>query len=193
MNILSAATVRITLASALLIPSMGVRALAQEKGAQIYLTLEKAPQVVLPDADSWEKQEVKLSKDQLEQAKKLAAPAKPSIWESAFTTFIGRKAGAIVGYAIVCEEIGKHRPITFIVSAGPDGKVKDTAIMTYREPIGGEVRQEKFLDQFSGKALQNPIMQHKDIRNISGATLSVQALSRGVRKALAVLKVAYGI
>ena len=153
----------------------------------------KAPQVVLPDAESWEKQEVRLSQAQLEQAQRLVVPAKPSIWEPMFTTFIGRKAGKVVGYAIVCEEIGKHRPITFIVSAGPDGKVRDTAIMTYREPIGGEVRQEKFLDQFSGKSLQNPIMQHKDIRNISGATLSVQALSRGVRKALAVMKVVYGI
>jgi Na+-translocating ferredoxin:NAD+ oxidoreductase RnfG subunit len=166
---------------------------AQEKGTQIFLALEKAPQVVLPDADAWEKQEIRLNPEQLARAKQLAAPARPSIWEPTFVTFIGRKAGSIVGYAIVCEEIGKHRPITFIVSAGPDGRVRDTAIMAYREPIGGEVRQSRFLKQFSEKSLQDPIMQHKDIRNISGATLSVQALSRGVRKALAVMKVAYGI
>ena len=166
---------------------------AQEKGAQIYLPLEKAPQVVLPDADSWERRDVTLTTQQVAQAKKYAEPAKPTLWEQKVTTFVGRKAGKVIGYAMIAEEIGKHRPITFIVAADPDGNVMDTAIMTYREPIGGEVRQKRFLAQFSGKNLHNPIMQHKDIRNISGATLSVQALSRGVRKTLALLKVIYGI
>lgn len=180
-------------ASWLLCPGTVWKAAAQEKGVQQYLTAEKAPQTVLPEADSWERQEIRLNVQQLEQAKSLAGPAKPTIWEATYMAFVGKKAGKVVGYAIICEEIGKHRPITFIVAAGTDGKVKDTAIMTYREPVGGEVRQENFLDQFSGKQLKDPIKQHKDIKNISGATLSVQALSRGVRKALAVMKVYYGI
>ena len=48
-----------------------------------------------------------------------------------------------------------------------------------------------FLAQFAGKTLDNPIMQHQDIRNVSGATLSVRAMARGVRKALAVILAVY--
>ena len=92
---------------------------------------------------------------------------------------------------MICEEIGKHRPITFIAGVTPEGKVKDVAIMRYREPQGAEVRRRAFLGQFAGKNLSNPIMQYQDIHNVSGATLSVRAMSRGVRKALAVVQAAY--
>lgn len=178
---------------AALVKSSANSPLLAQEGAQVYLTVDQAPRVVLPNADQWERRDIRLTPAQAEQARKLSAPAKPTIWEPFYISFVGKKAGQVVGYAVICEEIGKHRPITFIVSAAPDGKVLDVAIMSYREPVGGEIRQEKFLDQFSGKNLRNPILQYRDIHNISGATLSVQALSRGVRKALAVMQVAFGI
>ena len=93
--------------------------------------------------------------------------------------------------AVICEEIGKHRPITFIVAAYPDGSVKDVALMMYREPVGEEVRYPAFLKQFTGKSLEDPIFPRRDIKNVTGATLSVRAMSRGVRKALAFIRLTY--
>ena len=163
----------------------------QKGGTQIYLTVEQAPRAAFPEADRFERKEIPVTPALSAKLKRLAAPAKPTIWEPFYISFVARKQEQIIGYAVICEEIGKHRPITFIVGVTPEGKVKDAAIMMYREPQGGEVRHKSFLAQFAGKALGNPIMQHQDIRNVSGATLSVRALARGVRKALAVVQAAY--
>lgn len=166
-------------------------ALGQESGTQVYLTVEQAPRAVFPEADRFERKDIPVTAALSQRLKKLAAPAKPTIWEPFYITFVARKQEQLIGYAVICEEIGKHRPITFIVAVTPEGKVKDVAILMYREPQGNEVRHKSFLAQFAGKSLENPIMQHQDVRNVSGATLSVRALARGVRKALAVIRTAY--
>lgn len=166
-------------------------AYGQKDGTQVYLTVEESPRAVFPEADRFERREIPVTLTLSQHLKKLAAPAKPTIWEPFYISFVARRQNQIIGYAVICEEIGKHRPITFIVGVTPEGKVKDAAIMMYREPQGDAVRHKSFLAQFAGKALGNPIMQHQDIRNVSGATLSVRALARGVRKALAVIQAAY--
>ena len=163
----------------------------QEKGATVYLAVEQAPKSVFPEADQFERKDFPVTPELSRKLKQLVAPARPSIWEPFYMTFIARKGDEVVGYAVICEEIGKHRPITFIVGVTPDGRVHDTAIMMYREPEGDQVRHKGFLAQFAGKTIENPIIQHQDIRNVSGATLSVRAMTRGVRKALAVIRTLY--
>ena len=162
-----------------------------QERTQVYLTVEEAPKVIFPEADRWERKEIKVTPALSQRLKQLVGRAKPTIWEPFYISFLASKGEKVIGYAVICEEIGKHRPITFIVGVTPEGKVKDVAILTYREPQGDEVQHRSFLAQFEGKNLQNPIMQYQDIHNISGATLSVRALARGVRKALAVIEVAY--
>lgn len=95
------------------------------------------------------------------------------------------KDGAFLGYAIVSEEVGKFRPITFIVGINRDFAVCGAAVLVYRESRGGQVRQPRFLRQYVGKDLGDPIRINRDIINISGATLSVRSLNFGVRKVLA--------
>ena len=179
---------RLLLAAALLGPTTGF---GQGSGTQVYLTLEQAPRSVFPEADVFERKDIPVTPALGRRLRALVAPAKPTIWEPFYISFIAKKEQRVIGYAVICEEIGKHRPITFIAAITPEGKVRDVAIMAYRESQGGEVQRRGFLAQFQGKNLKNPIMPHQDIRNISGATLSVRALSRGVRKALAVVQAAY--
>lgn len=160
-------------------------------GTKVYLTLEEAPKAVFPEADSFERRDVQVDQAFRRRVQELMGRVRPSIWEPFYIAFVARKADRVLGYAVICEEIGKHRPITFIVAVTPEGAVRDVAIMMYREPVGDEVRYKAFRRQFSGKTLGDPIQPREDIRNITGATLSVHALSRGVRKALAVVKLAF--
>jgi thiamine biosynthesis lipoprotein len=160
---------------------------ANEACAQTFLTLDQAPKAVFPDADSFEQRKITSTPELRAEALKLAG-RKPSIWEPFYYAYIARRGGEAIGYAIVCEEIGRDRPITFIVAANLDGSVKDVAVMTYRETRGGEVRYPAFTRQFKGKSLSNRIQGQGDIRNITGATLSVRAMATGVRKALAVIQ-----
>lgn len=94
--------------------------------------------------------------------------------------------GAFTGYGIVSEERGKYRPITFMAGISPDLHVVDVRVLVYRESRGGEVEHTRFLRQYRGKDIDDPLRINRDIINITGATISVRALNAGVRKALAV-------
>ncbi len=100
-------------------------------------------------------------------------------------------AGSFRGYAVVTEEIGKYRPITFMVGVTPQLSVKDVAVMVYRESRGGDVKRKRFLDQYRGKTANDPIDSNRDIINISGATISVRSLNAGVKRVLAELAALY--
>ena len=100
-------------------------------------------------------------------------------------------AGLLQGYALVTDERGKYRPITFMVGVTPDFRVRDAAVMVYRESRGGEVQRQRFLSQYRGKTLRDPIQINRDIINISGATISVRSMNAGVRKTLAVAQAAF--
>ncbi len=100
--------------------------------------------------------------------------------------------GGLRGYAVVTEEIGKYRPITFMVGANPDLTVRDVAVMVYRESRGGDVKRRRFLNQYRGKSVRDPIDVNRDIINISGATISVRSLNAGVKRVLTELTELYG-
>lgn len=158
---------------------------------QIYMGIDQAPRAVFPKASAFERRDITVTEEMSKKIKSLVGQAKPTIWESSYITFIAKSEQDVIGYAVICEEIGKHYPITFIVGVTPDRKVEDVAIMVYRESQGGEVRYKGFLKQFHNKSLKNSILPYKDIVNVSGATLSTRALARGVRKALAVIETIY--
>lgn len=101
-------------------------------------------------------------------------------------------AGRLLGYGVVSEEIGKYRPITFLVGASPALEVERVHVLVYRESHGADVRRARFLNQYRGKDLDDPIRANRDIINISGATLSVRSLNFGVKKVLGILDAFYG-
>ena len=174
------------LGAALLVGSAAAMA-----ATDVYLTLEEAPKAVFPEADSFDRKDVVADERLRRRMKELIGAAKPSIWEPFYISYVARRGDEVIGYAVICEEIGKHRPITFIVAADLEGNVRDVAVMMYREPIGGEIRYKAFTKQFPGKSLSDPIAHRRDIKNITGATLSSRSMSCGVRKALAVLQLTY--
>lgn len=79
--------------------------------------------------------------------------------------------------AWVLEEIGKDLPITVGVVVEKD-YIKSLRVLTYRENRGGEVVAPAFTDQFNGVSLTDDNALNQNIDGISGATLSVWALSR---------------
>jgi Na+-translocating ferredoxin:NAD+ oxidoreductase RnfG subunit len=97
------------------------------------------------------------------------------------------RAGTLLGFAEVRNVIGKELPITFLVAIDPAAALRDVDILVYREPQGGEVAYEPWRKQFRGKTAADPLQVGKDIRNISGATISSNSVTLGVRQALAQL------
>ncbi len=151
----------------------------------VFLEEDEAPRAVFPEATHFEKKTIPSTEALREKMRDLLGRTRPSIWEDAYVTYLARRNDERLGFAVIAEEIGKHRPITFIVGIKPNGKVKDVALMVYREAYGGEVRDRRFMRQYHDKDLTAPLLPYRDIVNIAGATLSVQSIGRGVRKVLA--------
>jgi hypothetical protein len=157
----------------------------------VYLTEAEAPRVVFPHATAFERTVVPATPELRARVQALLGTIKPSLWEPEYIVFTAKQDAMLLGYGVIVEEIGKHRPITFIVAVGPDGKVAEVAVMVYREPYGGQVHYECFLGQYTGKTLRDPLLPFRDIRNITGATLSCQSIGQGVRKAMALVQVLF--
>jgi len=155
---------------------------------QAYLTEEQALALVFPECDEIVTDEFVMSPEEKSSLEKLLSRR---LYEDGFRAYIGKKKGAIQGYAIITEEIGKFHPFTFVVGVDADGKITNIAVLVYRESRGGEIAKKRFLYQFMGKSLKNPVRINKDIINITGATMSVQYMCAGVRKVLAVINEYY--
>lgn len=92
---------------------------------------------------------------------------------------------SLLGFAQVGNVIGKDQPITFLVAIDPADRLKDVDILVYREPQGGEVAYEPWRRQFRGKTAVDSLRVGREIRGISGATISVNAVTLGVKRMLA--------
>ncbi|MGI2258850.1 FMN-binding protein [Shewanella sp. GXUN23E] len=83
----------------------------------------------------------------------------------------------------VLDEVGKEAPITVGIHIA-NGKIVTTRVLVYRESRGDEVRHEFFTDQFKTAALTEELQLDRHIDGITGATLSVRALTKLSRIAL---------
>ncbi|MBI1807770.1 MAG: FMN-binding protein [Ignavibacteria bacterium] len=90
----------------------------------------------------------------------------------------------VVGYGFIDNVKGKTQLITYLVGVRPTGNVQDIDVLAYRESYGGEIAYESFRKQFRQKTTLDKLQPGRDIKNISGATISVHAITDGVRKIL---------
>lgn len=149
---------------------------------QIFLEEEEAIAKIFAGCDQVESEILSLTPEGLEYFKGVLK--RPDI-EATFEVYIGKKGTVVDRYAIITEEMGCFHPITWILSTNAEGKIVDIAVMIYRESRGHEVTRKRFLTQFEGKSLKDPLSTNKDIIKVTGATTSVQAVCRGVKKMLA--------
>lgn len=77
---------------------------------------------------------------------------------------------------------------TIMVVVGADAKVRFVEILSFAEPPD-YLAGKPWLAQFTGKPLSEDLAPRRALRNIAGATLTAEAVSRGVRRALAVHQV----
>ena len=85
-------------------------------------------------------------------------------------------------YAILDNVKGKSLPITFLTIFNDSSEVHHTAIIKYREAFGGEVSSKKWLNQFTAYTDSSNYKVGRDISGISGATLSVHSITKGIHK-----------
>jgi hypothetical protein len=83
----------------------------------------------------------------------------------------------------VMDEIGKDRPITAGVVIDDDA-IANIEVLVFRESRGWEIKHDFFTRQFQNVRLGQRHRLSQSIDNITGATLSVKAMTRMARAAL---------
>lgn len=142
--------------------------------AKTYLTIDQARKLLWGN-ESMEPVEVVLSDAQMRSIK---AASKVRVRHSVmrvWRTFSG-------GWFILDQIIGKHENIDMAFALTAEGKVKGLEILTYRETYGFEVQNPKWRAQFHGRDASEVLKLDKQIKNISGATLSCRHITDGVSR-----------
>ncbi len=85
--------------------------------------------------------------------------------------------------AWIFNEIGKEKPITIGIVV-KDNQINNVSILAFRESRGWEVKYPFFTNQFNGVSLSSKLELSQNIDGISGATLSVNAVTASARAAL---------
>jgi len=83
----------------------------------------------------------------------------------------------------ILDEIGKDRPITAGVTIAHD-RIEDIQVLVFRESRGWEVKHDFFTRQFANLWLDGRHRLSRKVDNITGATLSVKAMTRMAKAAL---------
>ena len=148
-----------------------------------YLSADQAAKLMFPDADGFEVRNVTLDAAQLKQLDAQGVRARSASW----SVRVARRAGAALGFVITDEVIGKVELIGYAVGIALDGSVKQVEILSYRESHGFEIRLPAWRRQFVGKDVSAALHVGDDIANISGATLSCNHVTDGVRRIVAVV------
>jgi len=124
-----------------------------------------------------------------------AVPAASVLWlqknlRAEVTEILDQRPGMRIRYwqdggrtAWLLDDIGKDKPITagFVVQNGAIEKVQ---VLVFRESRGWEVKYPFFTRQFHKARLNDGGELSRDVDGITGATLSVRAMTRMARVAL---------
>jgi hypothetical protein len=152
-----------------------------------YLSIDAAQRAVYPEADAFQEMLLTQTSDQRQALLARAGPQPPHgmtrIWRAT-------RNGVSLGHVFVDEVIGRQSLITYAVGIDADGALRNLEIMAYRESHGGEIRNPAWRAQFAHRSRLDQIRFRVDIKNISGATLSSEHVTQGVRWLLALWQAA---
>lgn len=95
-----------------------------------------------------------------------------------------RRGAEVLGFAQVRSVMGKEAPITCLIATDTALALRDIDVLVYREAYGGEVAYEPWRKQFRGRTPADTFVVGRTIRGISGATISVHAVTALVRATL---------
>ncbi len=173
---------RLTLLLALAIGLGGLPHAAEPK---VFHSRAEGLELAFPDADRIDKQTLVLDK---EQAAAIEALARSKLESRLVNVYTGYREDRVLGYALVDIHIVRTLPEAFLVKITPTGEVASLRILAFHEPQ--EYRPtSRWLAQFDNRSLTKDLRMHGEIQGISGATLSARAVTKGVRRALALYEI----
>lgn len=161
--------------------------------ATVLISAENALQKLLPEATSTAKETKTISAEEIEKINKRARLKLDPATDNTFEFTVAKANGEIIGYAAQDAVPGKWGLIYYMIAFKPNGQIKDVVVLSYEEQRGKPIAKKRFLKQFRKKSTKNKIRLMKDIKGVTGASMSSRGMADGVRKMTHVLEVAYGL
>ena len=161
---------------------LGLMLASGQANATTYFTGDAVKRALFPGATRFVDRSTTLS---AAQSKSIGAAAKTRVNFPKVIAFDAHIASSKLGTLYIDKVYGKHEFITYAVALDAAGAVIGIEIVDYRESYGDQVRNAAWRKQFSGKRSGQPLFIDKQVKNISGATLSCVHITDGVRRVLA--------
>ena len=149
--------------------------------AEVFYAQDEALKAAFPSADDVTPRTIILTDAQKDEVQRRASVKLDSFL---LTLFVGRKEGTVLGYALIDTVEVRTMPATVMTVVSPGGEVQKAIILAFHEPpeyLPPAAWMGRFEQQRDGAAL----VPGGRIPPIAGSTLSVDAVSGAVRKAVA--------
>lgn len=177
---------RLRLASAVLALALFLGGLGGSRpaSAKVFLTVDEALKLAFPGCEVG-RQSAFLTPQQLQRARQLSGVEVPSALVQVYTA---KRDGHLVGTAYFDTHRVRTLPETLLIVVDPQGKVGRIEVISFREPEEYMPRG-LWYQQFQGKSLDRDLQLKRDIRPVTGATLTARATTGAVRRVLALHQV----
>jgi hypothetical protein len=152
--------------------------------ARVFLTVEEALQLAFPGCEV-QRRTAYLTAEQMKRARELSGVDVPSALVTYYTAV---KAGVPQGTAYFDTHRVRTLPETLMVVIDPQGKVRRIEVLSFREPEE-YMPKEIWYDQFENQELDRDLEIKRDIRPVTGATLTARATTTAARRVLAIHQV----
>ncbi|MEE2704076.1 MAG: FMN-binding protein [Myxococcota bacterium] len=172
---------RVTLAAGVVVAIWG----ALPAAGAVFHSRNEALELAFPDADRIERRTFVLTDA---QAAAVEAQARAPLGSRLATIYTAHGPEGPTGYALIDVHRVRSLNEALLVVLGTDGRVRSLRLLAFHEPPE-YMTPERWLEQVQGRSSQDALRVRGDVHAIAGATLSTRAVTRAVRRSLALFQV----
>ena len=156
-------------------------------GARVFLTVDEALKLAFPGCDV-ARRTAFLTPEQVRRARELS---QGEVTSALVNYSVATKSGQPAGTAYFDTHRVRTLPETLMVVVDPKAQVVRIEVISFREPED-YLPRGAWYEQFRGKALDPGLQLKRDIRPVTGATLTARATTDAVRRVLALHQILIG-
>lgn len=149
--------------------------------AEVLLTEKAAIERAFPGSAA-ERRTLYLTSDQVRAIEQAARSKLPS---AVVTAFVARKDGIVTGRGVLDTHTVRTMPESVLTALEPDGRLRMALVLQFAEPPD-YLPRDGLLKSLEGRTLDDELWPGRAVRRVTGATLTVQALTEAVRRCLAI-------
>jgi hypothetical protein len=159
-------------------------AASRPAGAELLLTEQQALARAFP-GQTPERRTLYLKPEQVAAVEKAARSRLPS---AVVTCFEVRAADVVTGRALLDTHVVRTMPETVLTAIDAQGQLRMALVLQFGEPPD-YLPRAGWLKTLEARSLDDELWPGRGVRRVTGATLTVQALTEAVRRSLAIDRV----